>query len=257
MTKGSSGTLLFFLAFSFIASAQQPSSLPASPQQTLTGRILKKGGQEVLAGVTVYNFRKGRHNVSDIGGNYKIPAGIGDTVIFTSAGYLPDTLVVASYMLGESLVVRLDPNVMRLPSLQVDEASNYQMDSMKRREDYAFILNKKHPVKLMNGKRPGDGPGLSFSPIGYFSKNETRKRRLKKRLAQEEKDYYIDYKFPPARVAQLTGLRGDSLQLFLVRYRPSYPFCRTANNQDILFYINEKMKLFRKTQPLIPRRIHP
>jgi hypothetical protein len=227
---------LFFSAFPFIGSAQQD----------LAGKIVKRGSQEVLMGVTILNLHQGRHNISDIGGNYRIPAKAGDTILFSSAGYRSDTVVVAAYMLSESFLVALDPNVMSLKAVNVDELQNYQMDSIKRREEYAFILNKKHPVRLMNEKRAADGPGFSFSPIGYFSKGERRKRQLKKRLIQEEEDYYIDYKFPPSRVAQLTGLRGDTLRRFLVLYRPSYKWCRRANSQDIFFYINDKMKLFRK-----------
>jgi hypothetical protein len=45
----------------------------------------------------------------------------------------------------------------------------------------------------------------------------------------------------------VTGLKGDSLQLFMVTYRPTYKFCRSATNEDILLYINEKLKLFQKT----------
>jgi len=149
-------------------------------------------------------------------------------------------------MFDENFLVSLWPNVMRLQSVEVDESRNYQLDSMQRREEYSFILDKKHPVKLWNEKRSADGPGFSFSPIGYFSKKEKEKRRLKKKLQQEEEDYYVDSRFPVARVAQLTRLTGDSLRLFIYRYRPSYQFCRGATNQDIFLYINDKLKLFRK-----------
>ncbi len=47
-------------------------------------------------------------------------------------------------------------------------------------------------------------------------------------------------------MAQLTMLSGDSLRLFLVKFRPSYAFCRKASYQDMLFYINDKMILFRR-----------
>jgi hypothetical protein len=72
---------------------------------------------------------------------------------------------------------------------------------------------------------------------------------LKKRLRQEEEDYYIDNKFPRTKVAQLTGLRGDSLQQFMIRYRPTYQWCRTANAMDVLLYINDNLVLFRKGVP--------
>lgn len=236
MTTEKCCSFLFLFACSSIATAQQP----------LAGKIVKKGSTEIIKGVTVINLSQGKHNISDMGGNYKIYAVPGDTILFTSAGYLPDTLIVASAMLLESYQVFLAPNVVALAAVKVDETRNYQLDSIKRREEYSFILDRKHPVKLWNEKRAGDAPGLSFSPIGYFSTAERRKRRLKRRLIREEEDYYIDYRFPPARVAQLTRLKGDSLQTFIFRYRPSYRFCRNASNQDILLYINDKLKLYRK-----------
>jgi len=215
-------------------------------QQFLSGKVEKRGTTEIIIGANILNLKQGKHNVSDMGGNYRIAVRLGDTVIFSSAGFQPDTTVVAGYMLEEDYLVALRPNVVALQAVTVDESRNYQLDSMQRREDYRFILDKKHPVKLWNEKRAADGPGLNFSPIGFYSKREREKRRLKRRLKQEEEDYYIDSKFPIARVAQLTRLQGDSLRVFMYRYRPSYQFCRGATSQDIFLYINDKVRLFRK-----------
>jgi hypothetical protein len=216
-------------------------------QQKLGGKIVRKGSTEVLSGVSVINLNQKKYNVSDLGGNYKIPAIAGDTLLFSSAGYLTDTVIASPYMFLEEFLIALRPHIMALPSVRVDEATNYQIDSIKRREEYAFLLNKRHPIKLVNEKRLQDGPGFSFSPFGYFSSPEIRKRKLKKRLRREEEDYYVDYKFPRARVAQLTQLRGDSLQLFMVLYKPTYKFCRVANSEDMLLYISDRLKGFRKS----------
>jgi len=237
MLKENGWILIFFLALSHAASAQQQ----------LAGKVVKKGSAEILIGVTITNLSQGRHNISDMGGNYKIAANPGDTILFSSVGYLPDTVIVAAYMFSESFLVPLEPHVVALPAVKVDELRNYQLDSIKRRDDYRTLLDKKHPVKLWNEKRSADGPGLSFSPIGYFSKGERQKRQLKKRLRQEEEDYYIDSKFSVARVSQLTRLSGDSLRIFMWRYRPSYKFCRNAASQDIFLYINDKLKEFKKS----------
>jgi len=214
----------------------------------MTGKVRKKGSEEILIGVTVTNLNLNAYNTSDLGGNYKIEARPGDSLVFSSAGYLPDTIFVNLSSITNNYIVFLSPKILALPFIQVNEASSYQMDSIERRNEYAFILNKKHPVKLWNEKRAGDQPGFNFSPIGYFSTNEKQKRKLKRRLLQEEKDYYIDYRFSPTRVSQLTGLKGDSLRIFMQRYRPGYKFCRKANNEDLLFYINDKLKLFKHRQ---------
>jgi hypothetical protein len=235
MLKGTYCSLLFFLAFSSAGFAQQE----------LFGTIIRKGSKDILIGVNIANLSQKKYNTSDWGGNYKIPVMPGDTLVFTSAGYLPDTLVAVSWMFSERYLVFLAPNVVALPSVQIDETGNYRADSLERRDEYRALLDKVHPVVLVNEKRPGDDPGFSFSPFGYFSKTEKEKRKLKKRLKAEEEEYYVDSKFSPVRVTQFTGLKGDSLQIFMTRYRPTYKFCRGASSQDIFFYINDKLILFR------------
>jgi len=181
-----------------------------------------------------------------MGGNYKISASPGDTVYFTSAGYKPDTITVGASMLLRDYDVYLKANVVALPEVEVDALSKYEADSAQRKADYAYLLNRKHPVKLMNEKIPYDKPGFNFSPIGYFSKNEKQKRRLLKRIKKEDEDEYVDVRFARTKVAQVTRLTGDSLQRFMILYRPSYAYCRAASNQDILLYINDKFILFKK-----------
>ena len=236
MLKENCCILSVMLVFSFSGYAQSE----------LAGRVTKRGSTEILIGVNIANGTQKKYNVSDMGGNYKVPAAIGDSIFFTYVGYRPDTIIVQSYMLDESFLVPLTPHVVALSTVVVDEIINYQNDSIKRRDAYAFLYDKKHPVKLMNEKRQEDAPGLNFSPIGYFSTDEKQKRKFKQRLEWEEENAYIDYKFPITRVSQLTRLEGDSLHMFMLRYRPSYQFCRSASSKDIFLYINEKFKLFMK-----------
>ncbi|MDR3715156.1 MAG: hypothetical protein P4L51_20270 [Puia sp.] len=219
-------------------------------QQLLYGRIEKRGTAELLPGVNVANISKQHYNTSDLGGNFRVLANPGDTLVFTSVGFEPDTLIVGGSNFSENHLVLLTQNIKSLPSVKIEGTDNYQLDSIQRRQDYAALLDQKHPVTVINEKRPGDNPGFSFSPLGYFSKKEKEKRKLKKRLAKEEQDYYVDSRFSPVRVAQLTHLTGDSLQEFLNRYRPSYSFCRGASNQDMLFYINDMLSVYRTPPPV-------
>lgn len=215
-------------------------------QQYLFGRIFKNKSQEVLPGVTVQNTSTKKYNKSDMGGNYRVAATAGDTIIFSSAGYHADTIVVGHPVPTDPFDIFLSPNIVALEGIEIDELSKYETDSIQRRIDYAFIFDRKHPVKLMNEKRQEDAPGLNFSPIGYFSKGEKQKRRLKQRVIEEDENEYIDARFPRSRVALLTKLTGDSLQQFMLLYRPSYKFCRETDNQRMLFYINDKLILFRQ-----------
>lgn len=215
-------------------------------QQFLLGRIHKKGSSEVVMSVNVLNLTNKQLNESDLGGNFKILASPGDTLAFSSAGYRSDTVIVNTAMLGDTYEVYLEPHVVALAAVTVGGLSNYQLDSAKRKEDYDFIYKRVH-TKLLGGNHngPTDGVGITLSPVSFFSSGEKSKRKLEKHLKQEEQDYYIDYKFPSAYVSKMTGLQGDSLQVFMVKYRPTYKFCRKANSQDILYYISEKIQRYR------------
>ncbi len=215
-------------------------------QKELSGKVRRTGSNDLVPDATIRNRTLDRYNISDMGGNYRIAANQGDTLVVSSAGYLTDTLIVSADMLAHGYIIFLDARVVALPAVTIDEKSNYQKDSIQRHEDYAWLLDKKHPVKLWNEKRRGDAPGLSFSPLGYYSKTEKDKRTLKRRLKEEEIDYYIDTKWPKEKVAMLTKLTGDSLTQFMARYRPSYKFCRGASNMDMLLYINDKLVEFKK-----------
>jgi hypothetical protein len=223
-------------------------STPAVSQQVLTGKVKQKTTDALLASVTVVNHTQKKYNVSDAGGNYRIVANPGDTITFSSAGYHADTTLVMNAELDnkDGYVVYLEPNMVELPSVLVGQLTNYQLDSIQRKEDYTW-LGQAHKVRLAGDQTPTDGVGIGFSPVTYFSSEQKNLRQLRQRVKVEEKDYYIDSRFPSSYVSMVTGLKGDSLQLFMVTYRPSYKFCRGATNEDMLLYINEKMKLFQKS----------
>ena len=122
----------------------------------LTGKIFRKGSMEVLSGINVKNSTAKKYNTSDMGGNYIVQAQPGDTIIFSSAGYRADTLVANNEVFARGYDVYLAVNVVTLAAVEIDPLGKYLADSIRRREEYAFILDKKHPVKLMNEKRAAD-----------------------------------------------------------------------------------------------------
>jgi hypothetical protein len=249
---------LLFLSVSAAAqqtispTAQQPQS-PAT-QQRLYGRIKRQLTTEVLPNVNVFNKTSSKINRSDAGGNYRIDARPGDTLIFSSAGYLPDTNYIAAWMLEEpdGFNIWLRPNIVSLPSALVDQLSNYEKDSLLRRDDYVWIYMQ-HQDAIISDSNMTQGFGLSFD-LNFFSQHQKEKRRLHRRLTVEEKDYYIDFRCPPAFVERITGLHDDSLRFFMLHYRPTYEYCRKASTEDIFLYINDQVKKYRHPHPTAPQR---
>jgi hypothetical protein len=154
-------------------------------------------------------------------------------------------------MIDSGYDVRLLESTKELPTISVSgDWNKYQLDSIKRREDYRYVYEK-NTTKLIgrnNGytNTPTNGVGLSLSPVTYFSKQEKQLKALKKRLQKNEETYYVDYRFSRSYVAKLTRLEGDSLDLFMKRYEPSYSYCRKTSPDDMMLYINECLKKFQK-----------
>src|SRR3954465_11840117 len=93
---------------------------PRAFSQALTGRIYKKGSMEILPGINIRNSGTGKYNTSDLGGNYRVQASPGDSIIFSSAGYHPDTVIASNATINRGYDVYLVPNVVTLTAVEID-----------------------------------------------------------------------------------------------------------------------------------------
>jgi hypothetical protein len=219
-------------------------SFAVSAQQSFMGRIYKKGSKEVLNSVSIQNLTRSTYNLSDQGGNFKIQASDGDTMIFSSAGYQTDTLLISSNMFAGEYQVYMEPRVVSLAAVRVGSLSNYQLDSMERRKDYDWVYGRRGNTPVLDKKKAGDGVGASMT-LPSFSTGDRQIEKLRKRLNTEEEDYYIDSRFTREYVTRLTHLQGEALDQFMAKYRPAYKWCRMANNTDMLLWINDSYKKFK------------
>jgi len=211
-------------------------------QDNVKGKVYDAQADSAIAGVNVYNINTKRSVRSGSDGGYSIAASEGDRIIFSITGFRPDTSTVIYSMLLALHDVILYKEIITLKNVTV--TSSYQIDSLARRNYYNDIFAKQPGITGLN--RPPDGFGVSVSPLSYFSYRAKQKRQLKKRLLKQEEEIYVDRSFPKEWVSKLTGLRGDSLTRFMTLYRPSYKFCRKSNKEEMLLYINDKLKEFKK-----------
>jgi hypothetical protein len=160
-------------------------------------------------------------------------------IIFSSAGYRPDTIEISNAIIVTGLYLGLQSLPITLDTVTIRQRT-YADDSLQRRMEYEHLLDR--PRKdIRGGNRPQSGFGVSVSPITYFSRSEKEKRKFKKAFEQYERDAYIDFYFSPSFVHRATGLEGDSLRAFMKKYRPSYEFMRNAGEGDLLLHINDAL----------------
>lgn len=215
---------------------------PLVAQEFLQGKIVEKGSGRILMSVTIHNLTSNTYASSDMGGFFKIMAAKNDQITFWTDGYFTQTFTVTTKNLYADNKIVLEPAGNMLDSVTV--ISKYKVDSINRRNEYASLYNR--PMSRLTGGHTPVGFGINFSPFTYFSRQEKQRRDLKKHLKKEDEAAYVDFRFSAEQVTRLTTLKGDSLQSFLGKYRPSYSFCRKASTDDMRGYIQTSYREFVK-----------
>jgi hypothetical protein len=223
-------------------------SLHGWSQQFLTGKVFKKNSTEFLISVSIHNITEQRYDLSEENGSYHIQAAPGDHIAFSSVGYMADTLTVTASLLTAECPIYLDIRPQTLQAVRVGEFSNYQLDSMDRRKEYAWVYDHDNTPHVARDRQGADGVGVTLNIFRNSGSAAHQRVGLKKRLEKEEEDYYVDSRYNKDFVAKITHLKGDSLLQFMRRYRPSYDYCRKAANVDILVYISDSYKLYMKPE---------
>ena len=114
--------------------------LTADAQQFLTGKVYVKGSSDTLISVSIHNITQQRYDLSDEDGSYQIQAVPGDHIAFSSVGHKADTVTVTASILTAAYPVYLEIKPQTLAAARV-EYSNYQLDSMDRRKEYAWVYD--------------------------------------------------------------------------------------------------------------------
>jgi hypothetical protein len=84
--------------------------------------------------------------------------------------------------------------------------------------------------------------------------NFKRNRRMaafRDRLVAEEKEKYIEHRFNRGLVIRLTGLRGDELDTFMVRYKPDLILIESATDYELQSYIKQCYAKFVKLKEIM------
>jgi len=194
---------------------------------------------------SVRNMNTNTTVMTNNNGRFAIEAGDNHILSFAAVGYFFDTLQYNNtYSTQDTLYPFLVPLARDLGNVTVTTRggmSRYQLDSMERRKDFLQdIANYTIPTV----SQANSGAGIALN-LDRFSRHEKNKRRAMQFYETNEKEAYINYRFNTTLVQSLTGFKDEKLHLFIQRHRPSYDWLRKHHTEeDILYYINEQLKLF-------------
>jgi hypothetical protein len=226
--------LLLFILFTGTVSAQY----------VVKGTVFDSSHRYRIEAVTVVSTA-GRMTMTDSLGRYQIAVGEKDSIWFSYLGKpTPKYPVLKIVDVTQfDIALRLKSDVMKEVIVR---NRNYRQDSIQNRKDYA---------KVFDFHRPNVASLTSIGPTGaaidldelirvfQFRKNKSMEK-FKERLEEQERQKFIDHRFNKALVRRLTNLDGSNLDVFMLKFRPSYAFTLTASEYDFQMYIKRCFELF-------------
>jgi hypothetical protein len=180
----------------------------------------------------------GKGTATDSNGNYIIVVSLSDSIYFSYLGRATSKFAIRdiNYSSGFDIALHVDP--VTLQEVKVMPRS-YRDDSIQNRRDYEKYFDYKKPGFKITDGSGGLGAGVDLDAlIGMLQRDKIhRAQAFQRRLVDEEHDKYVDHRFNRSIVLKITHLEGDEIDSFMVRYRPSYEFCKKATDYDLYDYI--------------------
>ena len=187
----------------------------------------------------VTNVTKKRSVTTDANGFFKLDASANDFIFISAPNYIYDTLSYSLFY-TDTITLLLSPAGTILPNVTVTTRFNkYQLDSIQRITEF-----QQDRGTTYNTVESNHGPGFGMTiNLDRFKKKYRDKKKDERVFNILEKSAYADYRFSPGIVALYTGLKGEKLQAFIIKNKPSYEWLRLhPTNEDVLYYINQKLK---------------
>jgi hypothetical protein len=217
--------------------------------QKITGSVVDKTTKQPVSGALV-SLGKLKTLTNKLGEFEIAVSELNDSLKIVHFAYKTYTVLINKAT--TTLHIELEPAVISLNVVTVHGDRDFKKDSIANRIAYAKQFNYKGPT-IMDAftGNPDKQPGelISINPlllIAALTKKSTPEYKFNKILIRDEQAEYVDRKFNRGIVSGITGLKGDTLSVFLTTYRPTYLFAKSATDYDMEIYIRDSFKAFEK-----------
>ena len=195
-------------------------------QTILKGTVYEGNSSRKLSNVFVRDINSKEISLTDNSGNFNIRTALNHTLIFSSPGYVSDTLYL----------IDLKPKRIELAirGISLNEVNVTSTRAFNPREEYPDVYEKSK---------------FALSPSRIFGKESKDARRLKHYFDRETDERKIDSIFNPVYVSSIVPLKGRELEDFMSMYRPPLSFLQKTPRSSLTLYINDSYKKFMALPP--------
>ena len=179
-------------------------------------------------------------------------------------GYKPYSF--AYYLPVDTIHIYLEQNAIALKDVTVKARRDANTDSINLRKQFANVFNYKPTsfkdvfiaqdpfVYKWNDFITSTNNATAIlsvnllSVLSMFNKNNAPLPKLQTTLMKDEQYNYVEQVFSKQKVKEITPLKGDSLQTFMDRYRPSAARAKSMSDYEVMIYIKKCYKDFVKQE---------
>lgn len=204
-------------------------------QNIIKGQVTENATNAKMPNVFIKNVNNNQAALTDNNGNFNIRGVMGNTLIFSSPGFVSDTLYVADMRFKDVKMIQLGITLRQV---------NVRGEKFDPRAEYPSVYQKSKVYVL--------------SPTTWFGKEAKDARRLKKYFAHEVRERRVDSAFTRTYVSSIVPLKGHDLDVFMNLYRPTYEFVTSNSGESMAVYINDSYKKYMALPPekkVIPKLV--
>ncbi|TSD65925.1 carboxypeptidase-like regulatory domain-containing protein [Inquilinus sp. KBS0705] len=217
--------------------------------QTISGKIIDKSTRKSLPFIFVTAYSGSAFTKED--GTFSINiTKFADTIRINSMGYKPYIVAVSRW--GDiSRLIALEPQPLQLGPVNIKAKRDFYKDSISTRREFARQFANSGP-KITDILHP-TATNVPFAfvtldvgmLVGLFTKNKSPDYKLKQQLLRDEQEKHVSQRFNKSLAARITLLKGDSLEVFIINYRPTAAKIDKLSDYDLMQYIKSSLQTFR------------
>lgn len=197
-------------------------------QEHVTGTLRDSTNNEPIPHAHVANISQNKGTSTTLNGNFRLPAQVGDTLVFSAVGFQSLGWIVKASWFSQSPVLKLPQDTVLLNEVIVGELPSEEVFKQRilnfEPEDTAFWYHgmdepKPHNNSPLTEQQINNPLFAAFHPTDFlylkFSKQEKEKRKIHKIKLTDSKRSRVYAKFTRDWVEGVTGLSGDTLTSFI------------------------------------------
>jgi hypothetical protein len=232
--------------------------------QRITGTILDRDTRLPVENATittgygiVFSNTKGDFGLADIN--------TGEVIKVSRANYVTYSFTLKGNK--GNMVIMLEPLPLILQEVRIEAKNKYHFDSLRNRQEFrsvygykspkiqnilvsksAYVRSPRFPDRNINTMSTAAIAGIDVLQfINFFGKDKNPTSRLQKTLLVGEENNYVDKAFSKSKITRVTSLKGDALQQFINKYRPSRVQAEEMSDYEMILYIKKSYSDFTKS----------